>query len=135
MQPGNQLITFVKAQASAFAGGISDYLIMVFCTEMLGVFYPVSIVIGGICGAVINFTINRKWTFHAQNGRLNMQLVKFIVVVLGSIALKSSGTYLLTSLSHIDYKVTRIIIDLVVSLGFNYTLQTYWVFVNRGGQE
>lgn len=128
MHKKNQLFIFFKAQASAFIGGISDYIIMVFCTGVFGIFYPISIVIGGICGAVINFSINRKWTFKAENGHLNKQLVKFITVVFGSICLKSGGTYLFTTWSHIDYKITRIIVDLIVSLGFNYTLQKYWVF-------
>jgi putative flippase GtrA len=47
---------------------------MLFCTEVLGIFYPISIVIGGVLGAVINFTINRRWTFRAADGKLNIQL-------------------------------------------------------------
>ena len=122
------MFTFIKAQSSAFIGGIADYIIMVFCTEVLGIFYPVSIAIAGVLGAVVNFSINRKWTYRASDGKLNSQLIKFVLVVAGSIVLKSSGTYLLTTWSHIDYKLTRLVVDLVVSLGFNYTLQTYWVF-------
>ncbi len=122
------VFTFLRAQSSAFIGGISDYLIMIFCTEVLGIFYPISIIISGILGAVVNFSINRNWTYRASDGKLNGQLAKFIFVVLGSVGLKSSGTYLLTSFSNIDYKITRLAVDLLVSLGFNYTLQTYWVF-------
>lgn len=126
-----QLLVFLKAQASAFIGGISDYLIMVLCTEVFGIHYTISIAIGGIIGAVVNFSINRKWTYRAEDGKLNSQLIKFILVVFGSIFLKSAGTYLLTTWLNVDYKITRIIVDLIVSLGFNYTLQTYWVFLKN----
>lgn len=122
---------FIKAQASAFVGGVADYLIMIACTELLGIHYSISIIIAGILGAVVNFSINRKWTYHAEDGKINRQLIKFIVVVLGSVALKSSGTYALTTWLNIDYKITRLLVDLIVSLGFNYTLQTYWVFYRK----
>lgn len=130
-----QILVFLKAQASAFIGGISDYLIMIACTELLGIHYTISIVIGGILGAVVNFSINRTWTYKASDGHLNLQLIKFILVVLGSIGLKSGGTYLVTNFLKIDYKISRIIVDLFVSLGFNYTLQTYWVFRKKSGGE
>lgn len=101
---------------------------MIFCTEALGIFYPISIVISGLLGAVVNFSINRYWTYQAEDGKLDHQLLKFIVVVLGSVTFKSYGTYLMTTFTGVSYKITRLIVDLVVSLGFNYTLQTFWVF-------
>lgn len=124
---------FAKAQLSAFSGGIIDYLVMVGCTELLHIHYTISIAIGGVIGAVVNFSINRYWTFKenkANTTPVGMQLLKFIVVVAGSIILKSSGTYLFTNWLKLDYKITRIIVDILVSLGFNYTMQKYWVFRN-----
>lgn len=35
---------------------------------------------------------------------------------------------MMTTLLSLDYKISRIIVDLIVSLGFNYTLQKLWVF-------
>ena len=122
------IFIFLKAQASAFIGGIVDYGIMILCTELLGIHYTISIIISGLIGAVVNFSINRKWTYQAEHGAINRQLIKFTIVVLGSVLLKSTGTYLITNAIKLDYKISRIITDLIVSLGFNYTLQTYWVF-------
>jgi len=48
--------------------------------------------------------------------------------VINSILLKSSGTYLVTTFLRIDYKISRIIVDLIVSIALNYNLQKYWVF-------
>lgn len=128
MKKYSSIFTFLKAQASAFVGGLVDYVVMIICTEVIGVHYPFSILISGSIGAVVNFTINRKWTFQAENGDLKYQVPKFIIMVAGSILLKSSGTYLITNWLNINYKIGRIITDLIVSLGFNYTLQNYWVF-------
>lgn len=128
----NRFIVFIKAQVSAFLGGITDYLVMIFFTELIHLHYTVSIVIGGVVGAVINFSLNNKWTFKLSNApyrsSVNLQLLKFAVVVANSIFLKSAGTYLFTNYFTIDYKISRVIIDLIVSLAFNYTLQRYWVF-------
>lgn len=122
---------FAKAQLSAFSGGLVDYLVMVFCTELLHIHYTISIAIGGIIGAVVNFSVNRYWTFDANKASqlpVGNQLLKFIFVVAGSICLKSGGTFLMSNGLHLDYKISRILIDIVVSLSFNYVLQKYWVF-------
>lgn len=120
-------IIFLKAQLSAFIGGVSDFAIMILCTEVFGIHYTLSIVISGILGAVVNFSINKYWTFEAK-APIGGQLVKFVFVVAGSILLKSSGTYFITEFRSIDYRISRLIIELIVSLGFNYPMQKYWVF-------
>ncbi len=119
---------FGKAQASAFVGGMFDYAIMIALTELGHLHYTRSIIISGMFGAVINYSLNRYWTFNKRDESKRRQLRRFVFVVLGSIALKSSGTYLLTELLGLDYKISRLCIDAVVSLGFNFTLQKYWVF-------
>ncbi|WP_256004345.1 GtrA family protein [Pedobacter deserti] len=134
MNKRKSILVFAKAQFSAFAGGIIDYLVMLACTELLHIHYTISIAIGGIVGAVFNFSVNRYWTFNASEASKNPvggQLLRFIFVVTGSILLKSSGTWLFTTYLHIDYKISRIIVDIIVSLGFNYVLQSYWVFKKK----
>lgn len=129
------IFEFAKAQVSAFTGGLLDYSVMILCTEMLHIHYTISIAIGGIIGAVANFSVNRYWTFGASQTPVGNQLVKFVFVVAGSIALKSSGTYLFTNWLNLDYKLTRIMVDIIVSLSFNYVLQKYWVFKKPSIQE
>lgn len=124
----HSIFTFGKAQFSAFVGGIFDYGVMIFCTEFLKIYYAESIVISGLLGAMVNFSINRYWTFQNTEAGLRNQLLKFYLVVLGSIVLKSSGTFFVTENFLLDYKISRLIVDLFVSLGFNFTLQKYWVF-------
>ena len=124
----HSLYTFGKAQFSAFIGGMFDYALMIVLTEYGHLHYTRSIIVSGLFGAVINFSLNRYWTFNNRDVSKRRQLRRFIFVVLGSIALKSSGTYMLTELWHLDYKISRLCIDAVVSLGFNFTLQKYWVY-------
>ena len=127
-----RLFVFAKAQVSAFIGGITDYAFMIFFTEVFHVHYTISIAIGGIIGAVINFSLNRYWTFPTKELRyknsIKKQLLKFVLVVLNSILLKSTGTYVITTFLNIDYKISRVVVDLFVSIGLNYNLQRNWVF-------
>jgi putative flippase GtrA len=134
MNKHSRYYVFARAQVSAFTGGLLDYLVMIAFTELLYIHYTISILISGLIGAVLNFSLNRYWTFRsdiAYKFPVGIQLLKFILVVTGSILLKSSGTYFLTTWLKLDYKISRILVDIVVSLGFNYTLQTYWVFKKK----
>lgn len=127
-----KLHVFIKAQFSAFLGGIVDYFTMVFFTEIFHLHYTISIAIGGVIGAIVNFSLNKKWTFYSKDipykNSMIAQLMKFVLVVLNSIILKSSGTYLITTFLGFDYRISRIATDLFVSIVFNYTLQKFWVF-------
>ena len=126
-----KVTTFLKAQLSAFLGGITDYLLMILLTERLNIHFTLSILISGSIGGLINFTINRIWAFKSSNGYQNSmkdQFIRFISVVLGSISLKSAGTYLLHHILKIDYRIGRLLIDLMVSYGFNYPMMKRWVF-------
>lgn len=122
---------FLKAQISAFSGGITDYGLMILLTEWLHIHFTISILISGTLGGIVNFCINRFWAFKSNDGYHNStrwQLIRFFMVVLGSISLKSAGTYLLQQSLHIDYKIGRLLTDSIVSYGFNYPLMKYWVF-------
>lgn len=127
-----KLHVFIKAQFSALLGGVVDYFIMVFLTEIFHLHYTISIAIGGVIGAIVNFSLNKKWSFYSKDipykNPMSAQLVKFVLVVVNSILLKSSGTYLITKFLGFDYRISRIATDLFVSIVFNYTMQKYWVF-------
>lgn len=127
----SSILTFGKAQVSAFIGGISDYAFMVIFTDLFGLHYTVSILLSGSLGAFINFSMNRYWAFPSEGiyqHSLKDQISRFVVVVLGSIALKSAGTYCLVNAVSLNYKISRVLIDLFVSYAFNFPLMKYWVF-------
>lgn len=122
---------FLKAQVSAFSGGVTDYGLMILLTEMLHIHFTISILISGTLGGMVNFSINRYWAFKSEDGytiTARQQFIRFFSVVLGSISLKSTGTYLLHRTLNLDYRIGRLLIDSIVSNGFNYPLMKYWVF-------
>ena len=121
---------FYKAQLSAFIGGSVDYSAMILLKEYVGVHYTIAIVYSGLIGAVVNFLLNRNWSFKRGKYRdpILIQIIKFIPVVANSVFMKALGTFLITNYLGIDYKISRIITDVGVSIIFNFTLQRFWVF-------
>jgi putative flippase GtrA len=130
-----ELKTFVKAQFSAFTGYVCDYSIMLLLKEIMGVYYLTAMAISGIIGAIVNFLLNKKWTFRPHGTykfSSTQQVWRFIVVVLLGLFIKIIGTNILTIVTHIDYKLTRLAMDAIVFVCVNYTLQRVWVFKHRG---
>jgi len=139
---------FIKAQCSAFAGVLVDYAVMILLTDLVGIHYTVSIAIGGLIGAAVNFSLNKIWAFRVKGStykfNLPEQLWRFICVAVGGIFLKIIGTYCLTSIvlfyfqgmkigkfiitEKLVYKYCRLASDAIVSVFFNYKLQRNWVF-------
>lgn len=124
----SKLKEFLKAQLSAFVGGLFDFGIYSLCFKLVGISAPLSNVVSGSLGAVVNFLINRYWSFNSADQPLGNQLWKFIIVVMGSIALKSGGIYLLVDMWNVNFLVSKGIVEIIVSLGFNFLLQKFWVF-------
>lgn len=122
------MLSFGKAQLSAFLGGLSDFAIYTFCLQVLGYSAHGSNVISGGLGAIVNFSINRYWAFDSKTTAIGNQLWKFVLVVLGSITLKSTGIYLLVDYLFFNPFYSKLIVEVLVSLGFNFTMQKYWVF-------
>lgn len=130
-----KLFVFTKAQVSSFTGGIVDYLLMIFFTEIFYLHYTLSIAIGGVFGAIVNFLLNKKWTFHSKEIPYQFSdrklILRFLLTVMNSILMKALGTYFITTTIKTDYIISRIIVDLIVSIVFNYTLQKHWVFKKK----
>ncbi|PRD52780.1 GtrA family protein [Sphingobacterium gobiense] len=122
------LLSFGKAQVSAFLGGLFDFSVYTICIQVLGFTAYISNIISGSLGAVVNFTINRCWTFGSTGAPVGKQLGKFVMVVIGSISLKSMGIFFLVDHLLLNPYYSKIIVEILVSLGFNFLMQKYWVF-------
>ncbi len=128
----HELKTMSKAQLSALIGGTVDYISMIYITDYLHVYFAYSIIISGFIGALVNFTLNRNWSFKEKrrnySDTLLSQILKFIPVVLNSVLLKSILTYWIVRFFLVNYKIARVLTDIIVSVAVNYPLQKVWVF-------
>jgi putative flippase GtrA len=119
---------FLKAQAAAAAGTGVDFLVTIACVEVLHSWYLLATVLGNAAGGLVNFYLGRYYVFQARQQQAEAQGVRYFLVWLGSMALNAAGVYLFTQLLHLNYVYSKVLVSLVVGVGFNYFLQLYFVF-------
>lgn len=122
------MLTFVKAQASSLAASTIDFLTTAFCVEVLGMQAVWSSATGTIIGGITNFTMGRHWAFSARSGKVALQMYRYILVWIGNLILNTGGMYAATKYIHTNYLLAKVCVSLIVGIGYNYTLQKYFVF-------
>lgn len=122
------IISFLRYQVAAIIATMVDFLVLIFLTEIIAIWYVESTAIGALCGAITNFIICRYWAFANSSNHLTNQIVKYILVSAGSLALNTLFVYLLTDFAKLNYTVSKIITAIVVAIFYNFTFQKYFVF-------
>lgn len=120
--------TFLKSQASSFIATGVEYGTLTSWVEFLHFYYPFGVALGAMTGAITNFTISRYWAFKAGSAPVGPQILKYVVVSAGSMALNTGGVYLVTEYLHIYYLFSTMAVGLIVGFVYNYPLQKYWVY-------
>ncbi|WP_046244163.1 GtrA family protein [Hymenobacter terrenus] len=118
----------VKAQAASLAGTAVDFLVTIGCVEVLHSWYLAATVLGNIAGGITNFCLGRYLVFDASQQNAPLQGGKYFLVWLGSMLLNATGIYLFTQVLHANYVYSKIVVSLLVGIGFNYFLQLHFVF-------
>ncbi len=121
-------ITFFKYNLTAITATCVDFLVLIIFTELLQFWYLFSGILGAISGGVVAFVLGRNWAFQSRDNDLFMQATKYSLVWITSIALNVSGLYMMVDLLEYQYLISKMIITIVVGLGFNYFMQKYFIF-------
>jgi len=119
---------FFKSQISSLIATGVDFLITILLVETLHAHYIAATVAGAATGALTNFGINKYWSFESGKENFMRQGLRYGLVWIGSLLLNTSGLYLLLLLPGSNYIVSKIITAITVGIGFNYSLQKYYVF-------
>lgn len=119
---------FIAAQGAAFAGTVADFLVTIGAVEMLHIWYLPATMLGNVAGGITNFYLGRHHVFGARHGGLSAQAGRYLLVWTGSLLLNAGGVYLLTHYLGLNYLMSKVLVGLLVSLGFNYGLQLHFVF-------
>jgi len=120
--------SFGRAQLSSLLATLADYGTLFLCTEVFHVWYVISTAVGALLGAVVNFMINRHWSFRASHGRISHQAFRYTVVSGGSLILNTGGVYLVTEFGRIHYAISVVIVSILVGIFFNYPLHRHYVY-------
>ena len=125
------MLTFLKAQAASIIASAADFLIYAVLVQLTGntpVMVSLATAEGAITGGILNFIIIRKWVFNEGEKRTHVQIMRYILVWTGSILLNTSGMYLVTYFTTINYAVSRVLVSILVGVTYNYFLQKRFVF-------
>lgn len=128
------MFVFLKAQASSLISTVVDFLVTFVLGHILGTWFVAASVIGTICGGIVNFLLGRNWVFSSKEHKAVTQLVKYIIVWIGNLVLNASGIYLFTEIIKSDPWLSKVLVSVIVGIGYNYVLQKFFVFKKTAPQ-
>lgn len=120
--------SFFRSQFASILATAADFLITIFFTEVLKIWYVVSTACGAFTGAVISFILGRNWVFNRKDERWIIQAVRYILTAFSSMGLNTAGVYFLTDYFGIQYVISKIIVATLVGVFFNFFMFRYFVF-------
>ena len=123
-----KIISFFRAQVTALLATATDFGIMILLKEGLGLWYMFAVVIGTLAGGFVGFMLGRYWAFISTEVKSIKQAKKYLVVMAGSFILNVGGVFLMVDFFHFQYIFAKVIVAIIVGIGFNFFLQRYFVF-------
>jgi len=120
--------TFIKAQASSIISTFFDFLTTIVCKEFFGVWYVAASFAGTFIGGVTNFALGRRWVFDGRDKKVHAQLIKYLIIWGGNMLLTTFGVFIVTHYCGSSYFISKIIVAIIVGIGYNYMLQKKFVF-------
>ena len=117
-----------RSQVSAFIASVVDLLVMVLLVEGPNITPRFATVAGNVSGGVVNFLINRKWTFLATDGHILPQARRYLMVWLGYIALNYAAIVVGTNWLGLHYLLVKLIAAIGLGVGYNYLLHKHFVY-------
>ena len=124
------IVQFIKAQASAIVATCVDFGVTILLAQCFGLYYVCATVTGAVSGGVTNCIVNYKYVFSDAHQHKWCVAVKYFVVWIGSILLNTYGTYALTELMQVHFLYPKVIVAVVVAVAWNYMLQRNFVYRN-----
>jgi dolichol-phosphate mannosyltransferase len=73
---------FLKYVFASLIATIVDVSILYLFTDFLGIYYLVSAAISYICGLVVGYILQRKYTFQSKNKKITKQFSLFTIISL-----------------------------------------------------
>lgn len=120
--------SFSRAQVSSATASAVDFGLLFSLTELLGVWYVAATAIGALAGAVVNFLMNRHWSFLAHRELVHVQIVRYTITSGLSLVLNTAGVWAVTELLHVHYAISVAVVTFVVGIAFNFPMHRYFVF-------
>jgi phosphatidylglycerophosphate synthase/putative flippase GtrA len=119
--------TLPRNIAAAAVATAFDFLVMSLLVNG-GLLVPLATGIGCLFGGVLNFSLNRLWTFQSKSAKLP-QIWRYAFVSWTSALLNSGGVAIMLLLPDLDYRPSWLLVRLAVFVTWNFPLHRDYVFV------
>ena len=90
----------------------------------------VLVIVENVAGILFAYFPNRKWVFQSKDPNIFREFTGFVGSRRGTWGLSYVLNLLLTNVLHIDYRITTIIVGVVVVIG-NYVISKFLVFKKK----
>ena len=107
-------------------GTPAHYLTLILLVEAGGIEPVYATIVGSAVGALVNYLLNRRYTFKSAKAHLDAG-PKFFMVALGTGILNAVLVYLGVDLLDMHYLFVQIVATLIVFLS-NFILNSAWTF-------
>lgn len=118
-----------NAMAALTATGVDFALFSLLVTASCSP--PIATFLAAACGGVVNFTVNRTWTFDATGSNRTMAR-RYVLVSAASAALNASMVAALLWIPHQHVTICWLVARGLIFLGWNYPLHRDYVFAHGG---
>jgi putative flippase GtrA len=110
-----------------------QYLVLILLVRYFAVNAVFASALGFAISSIVNYELNRKFTFASSSSRTKT-IHKFYVVAISGLAINSASMWLLINLAEFHYLFSQILTTLLV-LVFNFSLNKFWTFTENGAKK
>jgi putative flippase GtrA len=119
-------LQFIQFAGVGAVGTLAHYLALVMLVEMIGTNAVVASTLGATLGALVNYVLNRRYTFRSGK-RHTEALTKFLVVA--AIGLTLNALLMLVFFDTLDFHyLAAQVISTVLVLTWNFVGNKLWTF-------
>jgi dolichol-phosphate mannosyltransferase len=102
---------------------VVDFLLLYFLTEILGIFYMVSLIAAFVLSSVVSYISHKKITFRNESQRYIVQFSNFFLISLGGLAINMGVVFGLVEFFGLWYIFAKVVAA---------TITYFWSFtINR----
>lgn len=125
---------FVQLFRYTFSGGVAfvaDFGLLYVLTDVLGVYYLLSSVVGFLAGQVITYLFSAYWIFTQR--RFDNRLHEFaLFVIIGVVGLLITALFmwLFTDLLHVHYLLSKVLTT-IIATGWSFSARKFFLFSQK----
>ena len=124
----NIISYFIKFCMVGFLGFLTDLTVTFTLKNKVKVNKYVANSIGFMCGCVINYTLNKLWTFNDDNADIINQFARYVTISVGGLLISNLLIYLLTTKMKANFFVAKISSVVIVSI-WNFVMNYCFTFI------